>query len=587
MAYSHPILGYQLNSVECVDIRSKRVVPDQYCHYYPENKKPKPKLKECNMDPCPSSQVPITQKGSDGLSSHDGFKEIMPYDHFQPLPRFVPEPWSPCSASCGHGTQRRDVKCHIYLAFTQAEVELPDEECEGSKPLTERSCRLEPCDADPVLYTLPFLPSEEAGKVFYDWEYIGFTPCSATCNGGPWTQCTATCGVGIQTRQVHCQQPGGSVVGSESCKDLKPHSLQACNQLNCPPLWHVEEWQEINVDGIDLKEEKKFRLFDKPQILGIHKVYIQTRQEKRINFTVGSRAYLLPKTSVIVRCPVRRFQKMLIRWEKDGQPLQISKHLGVTKSGSLKINNLEASDTGAYKCIAGSAQEIFVLKLIGTSNKLLESATTQKEAKWHQINQIWQLWSQKSQRYLRDEQVNDQPASEHLKTQRRNSEGGHHAHGFTTEQLKTVASPNAYSMDTDRFDELIKNLSHLIEAGEISNDLASQFVYQLIAELVKPSQSAPGKGEESANEKLDKSQRVTDNLSTKTVGAPIVRNSKGAIMVKPQEVYSNETVTLQIGGTFLLTKNVSTINLLCAIAGVSNLKYTWTKDGVPLKPAEK
>lgn len=49
-----PASGYQLNSAECVDIRLKRVVPDHYCHYYPENVKPKPKLRECSMDPCPS-----------------------------------------------------------------------------------------------------------------------------------------------------------------------------------------------------------------------------------------------------------------------------------------------------------------------------------------------------------------------------------------------------------------------------------------------------------------------------------------------------------------------------------------------------
>ncbi|XP_070618877.1 ADAMTS-like protein 3 [Erythrolamprus reginae] len=187
----------------------------------------------------------------------------------------------------------RDVKCRIYLAFTQAEVELPDDECEGPKPSTERSCHLEPCDADPVPYTFPPPPSEDAGHVFYDWEYIGFTPCSATCLGGtqeaiavclheetkqtvndslcdhskrpppmsrvcntrlcpprwqvgPWRQCTATCGIGIQTREVHCQQPGGSVDGLESCKDPKPHSLQVCNQLDCPPLWHVEEWQQCS-----------------------------------------------------------------------------------------------------------------------------------------------------------------------------------------------------------------------------------------------------------------------------------------------------------------------------------------------------
>lgn len=55
--FASALSGYQLNSAECVDIRLKRVVPDHYCHYHPENKKPKPKLKECNMDPCPSRSV--------------------------------------------------------------------------------------------------------------------------------------------------------------------------------------------------------------------------------------------------------------------------------------------------------------------------------------------------------------------------------------------------------------------------------------------------------------------------------------------------------------------------------------------------
>lgn len=51
------IAGYQLTSAECFDLRSNRVVADQYCHYYPENIKPKPKLQECNLDPCPARSV--------------------------------------------------------------------------------------------------------------------------------------------------------------------------------------------------------------------------------------------------------------------------------------------------------------------------------------------------------------------------------------------------------------------------------------------------------------------------------------------------------------------------------------------------
>ncbi|XP_019373077.1 PREDICTED: ADAMTS-like protein 1 isoform X4 [Gavialis gangeticus] len=661
--------GYQLTSAECFDLRSNRVVADQYCHYYPENIKPKPKLQECNLDPCPAS---------------DGYKQIMPYDLYHPLPRwestpwtacssscgggiqsrtvscveediqghispveewkcmytpkmpvvqpcnifdcpkwlaqewspctitcgqglryrvvlcidhrgmhtggcspktkphikedcivrtpcykpkeklpveaklpwykqaqeleegavvseepsFIPEAWSACSVTCGVGSQVRLVKCQVLLSFSQSVADLPIDECEGPKPASQQVCYSGPCSGEAAEYN-----PEETDIVYgslqdfdelYDWEYAGFTECSESCGGGvqeavvtclnkqtreitdetlcvtsrrppqllkacnlepcpprweigKWSTCSLTCGVGLQTRDVFCSHLLSRdtnetvILADELCHKPKPSLVQACSRFDCPPSWYPADWQECSqtcgggaqkqdmlckqrlADGsiLELPEtfcssprpvshqacknedcpnewllsnwtqcsvscgkgtqtrnaicRKMLKTGDSviinsslcpplpfsslvrpcalsvcarhnrpaqkqsPHIVAVKKVYIQTRKQKKLHFIVGGYAYLLLKTSVVLWCPVRRFRKSMITWEKDNKRLISSVHVTVAPYGYMKIHRLKPSDAGTYICTAGPAQEHFVIKLIGGNNKLITPSSGIRE----------------------------------------------------------------------------------------------------------------------------------------------------------------------------------------------------------------
>lgn len=327
-----------------------------------------------------------------------------------------------------------------------------------------------------------------------------------------------------------------------------------------------------------------------PTILAQRKVYIQWRKGKKLHLVVGGYAYLLPWTSVVLRCPTRHFRKGHIRWLKEGKPLFGLPHLSITPQGYVKIQQVRASDAGIYTCVAGQAQEHFVLQIIGSKQKLsipeswLLARGQQKVGQGDapstgerfqelpiSLNQydniVERLLEHKGS--LHDEK--DIADKSHSSEKNRSTLEDEKANSDLSSLLVLIA-------DTHRLDEISNNLSE---------GRGGPWGEQLIAQLLSELTLTQGETNESTLHPPESGESSTQGplLYKPNIKAHTSRPRNPVIIQRPRKVGAvpSSDMIVYVGVPVLLQKPITSLELRCEVLGNPEPSLTWTKNGKELQ----
>ncbi|XP_024910860.1 ADAMTS-like protein 1 isoform X6 [Cynoglossus semilaevis] len=552
--------GVQEAVVICLNKQTREAVDQNLCV---SSRRPPQLLQDCRTQPCP--------------------------------PRWETGEWSSCSATCGVGLMSRSVACtHQPFRDSNLTEVMRDLGCHSPKPSPVQACNR--FDCPPMWDT-------------YDWG-----------------QCSQSCGGGVQKRKVLCKQrlADGSVLElpDSFCPSKGPANQQACGQQECPPHWVTTEWSQCSVtcgNGIQtlqavcrkLNEDGGYWTLDpkncsliprptrirpclfrlcensikpEPTILTQKKVYIQWRKGRKIQLIVGSYGYLLPWTTVVIRCPTRHFRKGHIQWLKDGKPVVGLPQLSITPLGYVKIHQVHTADAGIYTCIAGQAREHFVLKVIGSKQKLsvpeswlltdgqqkvgqpnLSSVGDKFQALPVSLNQYDNIVEHLLE--LKGSFQDEKDISDKLHSSEKNRS--------IQEDRKDgmeVSNPVVIVADTHRLDEIMHNLPEGLRGPR-----RDQILSQLLSDLTM-----------THGETNDSTLHQPESVESSTHGPPIhkpkthiTRPRKPVIISRPIRVGSipSSELIISVGLPALLQKTVASLELRCEALGNPEPSLTWTKNG--------
>ncbi|EGV97729.1 A disintegrin and metalloproteinase with thrombospondin motifs 9 [Cricetulus griseus] len=233
-ACSKPCQGERRRKLVCTRESDQLTVSDQRCDRLPQ---PGPVTEACGTD-C-------------DLRWHIGSK-------------------SECSAQCGLGYRTLDIYCVKYSKLDGKSERVEDSFCSSQpKPSNQEKC---------------------SGECYTGgWRYSAWTECSKSCDGGTqrrraicvntrndvldddkcthqekvvvqrcnefscphwkagdWSECLVTCGKGHKHRQVWCQF-GEDRLSDRMCDpEVKPESMQTCQQPECA-AWQAGPWGQCSV----------------------------------------------------------------------------------------------------------------------------------------------------------------------------------------------------------------------------------------------------------------------------------------------------------------------------------------------------
>nr|XP_042706474.1 ADAMTS-like protein 1 isoform X2 [Chrysemys picta bellii] len=602
--------GVQEAVVTCLNKQTREIADETLCV---TSRRPPQLLKACNLEPCPprweigkwsscSLTCGVGLQTRDVFCSHLLSREtnetviladelchkpkpslVQACNRFDCPPSWYPTEWQQCSQTCGAGTQKRDVLCKQRMADGSF-LELPETFCSALRPVAQQACKNKDCPSEWLL--------------------------------SDWTQCSVSCGEGTQTRNAICRKmlkTGGSVIiNSSMCPPLPLSSLvRSCAPAACTR--HNRPAQKQS-----------------PHIMALKKVYIQTKKQKKLHFIVGGYAYLLPKTSVVLRCPVRRFRKSMITWEKDNKRLLSSIHITIAPYGYMKIHRLKPSDAGTYTCTAGPAREHFVIKLIGGNNKLInqpagirEEEGTRKSSlnealhtqEKHQNGILFNRSKAEKRGHLADPSSQYDDIVSRLLEQR--GWPGENLESWEAQESteRNASSEEEHSQDYSlpftmvteqkRLDDIIRNLSQQPE--ELKDVYSKQLVVQLADDIFRShleNQESVFQGRIlSATAEFsfrNPMSGFTSSLRTSSAKAHLptsveVGNGsrrphrKPAILRKisaAQQLSASEVVT-HLGQTVVLASGTLSVLLHCEAVGNPKPTISWAKNGAEVQYSDR